>query len=106
MTARTAGIGLVALAALALLAFVPRLGNAYYLALAISLLQYTVLATAWGMFSGPDALRLAGNDRLLRRRRLYRRRARRDIALAAGAADRGGARRDRGAPSSGSRRCA
>ena len=36
-----------------LLAFVPRLGNAYYLALAISLLQYTVLATAWGMFSGP-----------------------------------------------------
>ncbi len=31
----------------------PRLGNGYYLALAISLLQYTVLATAWGMFSGP-----------------------------------------------------
>ena len=53
MNARTAGIGVVALAALALLAFVPRLGNAYYLALAISLLQYTVLATAWGMFSGP-----------------------------------------------------
>ncbi|MET0674811.1 MAG: branched-chain amino acid ABC transporter permease, partial [Bradyrhizobium sp.] len=38
---------------MAALAFVPRLGNAYYLALAISLLQYTVLATAWGMFSGP-----------------------------------------------------
>ncbi len=53
MTARTAGLGAIALAALALLAFVPRLGNAYYLALAISLLQYTVLATAWGMFSGP-----------------------------------------------------
>jgi len=53
MNARTAGIGIVALAALAGLAFVPRLGNAYYLALAISLLQYTVLATAWGMFSGP-----------------------------------------------------
>ena len=53
MTARTAGFGALALAALALLAFVPRLGNAYYLALAISLLQYTVLATAWGMFSGP-----------------------------------------------------
>jgi len=53
MTARTAGLGAIALAALVLLAFVPRLGNAYYLALAISLLQYTVLATAWGMFSGP-----------------------------------------------------
>ena len=53
MTARTAGLGALALAALVLLAFVPRLGNAYYLALAISLLQYTVLATAWGMFSGP-----------------------------------------------------
>jgi branched-chain amino acid transport system permease protein len=53
MTARTAGLGALALAAFGLLAFVPRLGNAYYLALAISLLQYTVLATAWGMFSGP-----------------------------------------------------
>ena len=52
MTARTAGIGIVALG-LVLLAFVPRLGNAYQLALAISLLQYTVLATAWAMFSGP-----------------------------------------------------
>ena len=83
MTARTAGFGVVALAALALLAFVPRLGNAYYLALAISLLQYTVLATAWGMFSGPDALRLAGDDGLLRRRRLHGRRARRGTALAA-----------------------
>ncbi|MCK1511393.1 branched-chain amino acid ABC transporter permease [Bradyrhizobium sp. 190] len=53
MNARAAGLGVLALAALVLLAFVPRLGNAYYLALAISLLQYTVLATAWGMFSGP-----------------------------------------------------
>ena len=53
MTARSIVIGAFALAAVALLAFVPRLGNAYYLALAISLLQYTVLATAWGMFSGP-----------------------------------------------------
>ena len=49
MSARAAGFGVLALAALALLAFVPCLGNAYYLALAISLLQYTVLATAWGM---------------------------------------------------------
>jgi branched-chain amino acid transport system permease protein len=53
MSARAAGLGALALAALALLTFVPRLGNPYYLALAISLLQYTVLATAWGMFSGP-----------------------------------------------------
>ena len=52
------------------------------------------------------ALRLAGDDRLLRRRRLYRGRARRDIALAAGAADRSGARRHRGGRLSGSRRCA
>ena len=35
------------------LAFVPRFANAYYLSLAVSLLQYTVLATAWGLFSGP-----------------------------------------------------
>jgi branched-chain amino acid transport system permease protein len=53
MTARTTGLAATALAGFALLAFVPRLGNPYYLALAISLLQYTVLATAWGMFSGP-----------------------------------------------------
>ena len=53
MTARTITLGVAALAALLLLAFVPQLVNAYYLALAISLLQYTVLATAWGMFSGP-----------------------------------------------------
>jgi branched-chain amino acid transport system permease protein len=35
------------------LAFVPMIVDAYHLALAISLLQFTVLATAWGMFSGP-----------------------------------------------------
>jgi branched-chain amino acid transport system permease protein len=50
---RTIALGVVALAALVLLALVPQLANAYYLALAIGLLQYTVLATAWGMFSGP-----------------------------------------------------
>ncbi len=53
MTLRTTTLGAIALAAIVLLAFVPRLANPYYLALAISLLQYTVLATAWGMFSGP-----------------------------------------------------
>jgi branched-chain amino acid transport system permease protein len=35
------------------LAAVPFIADAYYLALAISLLQFTVLATAWGLFSGP-----------------------------------------------------
>ncbi|WP_315833097.1 branched-chain amino acid ABC transporter permease [Bradyrhizobium prioriisuperbiae] len=53
MTPRHIATGLVALAALTLLALVPRLVNPYHLALAISLLQYTVLATAWGLFSGP-----------------------------------------------------
>jgi branched-chain amino acid transport system permease protein len=53
MMARTTLLGVAALAGLLLLAFVPQLVNAYYLALAISLLQYTVLATAWGLFSGP-----------------------------------------------------
>ena len=39
--------------ALVALALLPRYADAYYLSLAISLLQFTVLATAWGMFSGP-----------------------------------------------------
>ncbi|MET0709837.1 MAG: branched-chain amino acid ABC transporter permease [Tardiphaga sp.] len=42
-----------ALAAIAGLAVLPLFVDAYYLSLAISLLQFTVLATAWGMFSGP-----------------------------------------------------
>jgi branched-chain amino acid transport system permease protein len=42
-----------ALAAVAGLAAVPLVVDSYYLSLAISLLQFTVLATAWGMFSGP-----------------------------------------------------
>jgi len=46
----TAVAGLTAVIALA---FVPRVVDAYYLSLAISLLQFTVLATAWGLFSGP-----------------------------------------------------
>ena len=45
---------MIALAALALLAFVPSFSATPTISsLAISLLQYTVLATAWGMFSGP-----------------------------------------------------
>ena len=52
---RTSRIALAvaALGGLAGLAFLPRYANAYHLSLAISLLQFTVLATAWGMFSGP-----------------------------------------------------
>ena len=40
-------------AGLVVLALLPRYADAYYLSLAISLLQFTVLATAWGLFSGP-----------------------------------------------------
>ncbi len=44
---------LAACAGLAVLALLPMYVDAYYLALAIGLLQFTVLATAWGLFSGP-----------------------------------------------------
>ena len=44
---------IVAGLALVVLALLPRYADAYYLSLAISLLQFTVLATAWGLFSGP-----------------------------------------------------
>ena len=40
-------------ALVALLAFVPKVASGYQLALGISLLYFTVLATAWAMFSGP-----------------------------------------------------
>jgi branched-chain amino acid transport system permease protein len=40
-------------ALIALLAFVPKVASGYQLALAISLLYLTVLATAWALFSGP-----------------------------------------------------
>jgi branched-chain amino acid transport system permease protein len=38
---------------LSILALVPFVGTDYHLALAISILSYLVLATAWAMFSGP-----------------------------------------------------
>jgi branched-chain amino acid transport system permease protein len=44
---------LAACAGLAVLALLPVYADAYYLSLAIGLLQFTVLATAWGLFSGP-----------------------------------------------------
>ncbi|MDX2203744.1 MAG: branched-chain amino acid ABC transporter ATP-binding protein/permease [Hyphomicrobiaceae bacterium] len=54
MTARSHLIAWGAAALLvAVLAAVPLFANGYYLALGISILYFTVLATAWGMFSGP-----------------------------------------------------
>ena len=53
MTSSQITAALAGLAAIVALAFVPRVVDAYYLSLAISLLQFTVLATAWGLFSGP-----------------------------------------------------
>jgi branched-chain amino acid transport system permease protein len=46
-------VGLILGAAIVLLAFVPYVASGYQLALAISLLYFTVLATAWALFSGP-----------------------------------------------------
>ena len=43
----------LAATAIALLAVVPRVADGYWLSLAITLLNYTVLATAWALFSGP-----------------------------------------------------
>jgi branched-chain amino acid transport system permease protein len=53
MTPLRAAFGVAVLAGLIVLAVLPAWINAYHLALAISLLQFTILATAWGMFSGP-----------------------------------------------------
>jgi branched-chain amino acid transport system permease protein len=53
MTPLRAAFGTAVLAGLIVLAVLPAWINAYHLALAISLLQFTILATAWGMFSGP-----------------------------------------------------
>jgi branched-chain amino acid transport system permease protein len=39
-----------ACASLAVLALLPVYADAYYLSLATGLLQFTVLATAWGLF--------------------------------------------------------
>lgn len=44
---------IVGVLATALLTFVPSVADGYMLSLAISLLNYTILATAWALFSGP-----------------------------------------------------
>jgi branched-chain amino acid transport system permease protein len=44
---------LTAVAGVVMLAFVPSVTNGYQLSLAINIMNYTVLATAWALFSGP-----------------------------------------------------
>lgn len=53
MTARTVILIVLAAATVAVLAAVPSFADGYRLSLAISLMNYTVLATAWALFSGP-----------------------------------------------------
>ncbi|MGJ4945657.1 ABC transporter permease subunit [Bradyrhizobium sp. HKCCYLS1011] len=53
MTGRNATLMLIALLLGAAIVAVPFYANGYYLALGISILYFTVLATAWAMFSGP-----------------------------------------------------
>ena len=53
MNARTITLVVLAAAAVVLLALVPSYADGYRLSLAISLMNYTVLATAWALFSGP-----------------------------------------------------
>jgi branched-chain amino acid transport system permease protein len=53
MNSTNIAAAIAACAGLVLLTLLPVYADAYFLALAISLLQFTVLATAWGLFSGP-----------------------------------------------------
>lgn len=53
MTSRVVILGAVILALVAGLASVPLIVSGYHLALGISLLYFTILATAWALFSGP-----------------------------------------------------
>ena len=53
MNSRTVAFAAAAIAIIAALAAVPLFASGYHLALGISLLYFTVLATAWALFSGP-----------------------------------------------------
>ena len=53
MSARQFTLGAAAAIVIAALAAFPLVASGYHLALAISLLYFTVLATAWALFSGP-----------------------------------------------------
>ena len=53
MSPRSLVCGAAALVLIAAFAAFPLVGNSYHLAVGISLLYFTVLATAWALFSGP-----------------------------------------------------
>lgn len=53
MSVRNLAILAALAAGVVLLAFVPSVTNGYQLSLAINIMSYTVLATAWTLFSGP-----------------------------------------------------
>ena len=53
MSARSVALAALGVLVVALLAAVPSVADGYRLSLAISLMNYTVLATAWALFSGP-----------------------------------------------------
>ena len=53
MNLRAAGFAIAALAIVAAAAAFPLIASGYHLALGISLLYFSVLATAWALFSGP-----------------------------------------------------
>ena len=53
MNSRTLAFAATAIVVIAALAAVPLIASGYHLALGISLLYFTVLATAWALFSGP-----------------------------------------------------
>jgi branched-chain amino acid transport system permease protein len=53
LTARKLALGGAAAVSIAALAAFPLIASGYHLALGISLLYFTVLATAWALFSGP-----------------------------------------------------
>jgi branched-chain amino acid transport system permease protein len=53
MSARNLAILAAVIAGVVVLAFVPSVTNGYQLSLAINIMSYTVLATAWTLFSGP-----------------------------------------------------
>jgi len=53
LNSRTLAFAATAIVVIAALAAVPLIASGYHLALGISLLYFTVLATAWALFSGP-----------------------------------------------------
>ncbi|MFN3659588.1 MAG: ABC transporter permease subunit [Pseudolabrys sp.] len=56
MSPRSIAIAAAALVAVSAVAVLPLVGSGYHMALGISLLYFSVLATAWALFSGPTHL--------------------------------------------------